>query len=96
MSAHSTDISVHARTAELPTLLETMAARAVELGIAADHRAGQADDPAHEALEQADRGGGNAPWKPGGSGGDRLRQRQYGLFALRYPDDGLACHGAGP
>jgi len=36
MSAHSTDISVHARTAELPTLLETMAARAVELGIAAD------------------------------------------------------------
>jgi anti-sigma regulatory factor (Ser/Thr protein kinase) len=37
MSAHFTDISVRARTAELPGLLEAIAAQAAELGIAADN-----------------------------------------------------------
>ena len=36
MSAHFTDICVCARTAELPGLLEAVAAQAAELGIAAD------------------------------------------------------------
>lgn len=36
MSAHFTDISVPARSTELPGLLEAIAAQAVELGIAAD------------------------------------------------------------
>jgi anti-sigma regulatory factor (Ser/Thr protein kinase) len=36
MSAHFTDISVRARSAELPGLLEAIAAQAAELGIAAD------------------------------------------------------------
>ncbi|MBK7645836.1 MAG: ATP-binding protein [Betaproteobacteria bacterium] len=36
MSAHFTDLSVRARTTELPELLEAMAGRAFELGIADD------------------------------------------------------------
>lgn len=36
MSAHFTDISVRARSAELPSLLEAISAQANELGISAD------------------------------------------------------------